>query len=81
VSRGTLSELVEAFTGREVKGEIVVLVDRAAPEAASGEELEAALARALDQMTVKDAVAKVSADLGLPRGQVYKAALKKGQEP
>ena len=80
VTRGSLADLAETFAGREVKGEIVLLVDRAVAEAASGDDLDAALGKALEGMTVKDAVAQVATDLGLPRAQVYKAALAKGKD-
>nr|WP_074219873.1 16S rRNA (cytidine(1402)-2'-O)-methyltransferase [Rhodovulum sp. ES.010] len=76
VSRGALGELAEGFGGREVKGEIVVLVGRGARAAAGADEMEEALRAALSRASVKDAVAEVSAALGLPRRQVYQAALK-----
>jgi 16S rRNA (cytidine1402-2'-O)-methyltransferase len=78
VSRGALSKLAADFADRDVKGEIVVLVDRERGPAASMDEMEAVLQSALKEMSVKDAVAMVAADLALPRGQVYKAALKLG---
>ena len=55
----------------------VVLVDRATAEM-SVEDMDHALEQALESLSLKDAVAKVSADLSLPRGQVYKAALARG---
>lgn len=76
VSRGTLAELAEAFDGRDVRGEIVVLVDRAAPVQAGEAEMEAALEQALAEMSVKDAAAVVAERLGLPRREVYQAALR-----
>ena len=75
VSRGTLAELATRFAEREVKGEIVVLVDRAAPVAADAETLEATLGQALRSMSVKDAASFVSQTLGVPRKIVYKLAL------
>ena len=80
VSRGTLGELAAAFATREVKGEIVVLVDRAGPVRATEAGLEAALRQALTGQSRKDAVAAVSAALGLPRREVYQAALALGAE-
>lgn len=79
VSRGTLGELAAAFEGREVKGEIVVLVGRGTAEAAGADEMETALRAALARASVKDAVAEVATALGLPRRQVYQAALKIGE--
>jgi 16S rRNA (cytidine1402-2'-O)-methyltransferase len=79
VSRGTLETLAAAFATREVKGEIVVLVDRAAPEAATEASIEAALDAALASMSVKDAATFVSQTLGVSRKIVYRIALDRSQ--
>jgi 16S rRNA (cytidine1402-2'-O)-methyltransferase len=75
VSRGRLSDLAAGFAGREVRGEIVVLVDRAAPEAATEATIGKALDDALVTMSVKDAATFVSQTLGVSRKIVYKIAL------
>ena len=75
VSRGTLDELNAAFSDRSVKGEIVVLVDRAHGEVVSDQSMEDALQDALKTMRIKDAATVVSEALGLPRRKVYQAAL------
>ena len=75
VSRGTLGELAEAFAGRAVKGEIVVLVDRLGDRVVDGASIEAALRDALAHGSVKDAAAEVAAALNLPRKEVYRMAL------
>lgn len=75
VSRGTLDELVEAFSDRSVKGEIVVLVDRSRVGAVSDQSMEDALLEALKTMRIKDAATVVSEALGIPRRKVYQAAL------
>ena len=75
VSRGTLGDLAAAFAGREVKGEIVVLIDRAAAPAADVATVEQALDKALGQMSVKDAAAAVALAFGLPRRDVYQRAI------
>ena len=80
VSRGTLGELANAYSGRVVKGEIVVLVDRAGEVKIDAETVEAALSMALAQMTVKDAAAAVAEAYGLPRREVYQLALKMGSK-
>jgi 16S rRNA (cytidine1402-2'-O)-methyltransferase len=80
VSRGTLADLATQFDGRDVKGEIVVLVDRAAVPSASAETLEAALDKALAQMSVKDAVASVASAYGAARRDVYQMALELGKK-
>ncbi|AXX99122.1 16S rRNA (cytidine(1402)-2'-O)-methyltransferase [Profundibacter amoris] len=75
VSRGTLAELADAFAERSVKGEIVVLVDRARGVRVSDQLMEDALREALKTMRLKDAATTVSEALGLPRRKVYQAAL------
>ena len=77
VSRGTLAELVAAFDGRDVKGEIVVLIDRAAERVADAATVEQALDQALTHMTMKDAAAAVAQAYGLSRRDVYQLALKR----
>ncbi len=76
VTRGTLAELSAAFADRSVKGEIVVLVDRASARAADPAEIEAMLREALECHSTKDAAGIVAEALGLPRRQVYQIALK-----
>jgi 16S rRNA (cytidine1402-2'-O)-methyltransferase len=75
VTRGTLGDLAAAFAEREVKGEVVVVVDRAAAAVASAETLDEALEKAMKTMTVKDAAAEVARALALPRRDVYQRAL------
>lgn len=73
--RGTLSELAEATASRSLKGEVVVLVDRGQKPELDPELLEGLLKDALKTATVKDAVAKIVSQTGLPRRQVYQLAL------
>lgn len=75
VLRGSLGELAADVEGREIKGEIVVLVDRAPPAAATEETIGTALDAALQTMSVKDAATFVSQTLGVSRKIVYKIAL------
>ncbi len=75
VARATLGELAAQFANRSVKGEIVVLVDRAPERVVDAETMEAALRVALRDHSVKDAAAAVAADLGLAKRLVYQAAL------
>ncbi len=75
VSRGTLDELNAVFSVRSVKGEIVVLVDRAHRETVSDQTMEDALRDALKTMRIKDAATLVSEALGIKRRKVYQAAL------
>lgn len=80
VSRGTLDELSAAFSDRTVKGEIVVLVDRAHGIAVSDQSMEDALCEALKTMRIKDAATVVSEALGIQRRKVYQAALELGKD-
>ncbi len=80
VARGTLGALAEDFAQREVKGEIVVLVDRAAEVAASPASIETALENALGTMSIKDAATFVAQTLGVSRKIVYRIALDRSRE-
>ncbi len=80
VSRGTLDELSAAFSDRTVKGEIVVLVDRARGIVVSDQSMEDALREALKTMRIKDAATVVSEALGIQRRKVYQAALELGKD-
>ena len=75
VVRGSVAELNQVFAERSVKGEIVVLIDRARGEGADAATMEEALADALKSMSVKDAANAVSEALSIPRRTVYQAAL------
>ena len=74
VLRGDLGELSSRLEGRQLKGEVVVLVDRGHDEVAE-ETMEAALRRALETMSLKDAAATVAEAYGIKRRKVYQAAL------
>lgn len=75
VRRGTLAELAMGLAGQEMKGEVVLLIDRAEAAVADGKTLDAALRIALAAMPVSAAAAEVAQRLGLPRRQVYQRAL------
>lgn len=79
VLRGSVADLAEELDGRDLKGEIVLVIDRgvAAPEDVP---MEAALRRALEEMSLKEAVAVVTEAYGLPRRRVYQAALELEKE-
>ena len=81
ILRGTLAELSESLTGRDLKGEIVVVVDRATPVQASAQTVEDALRDALKTLSSKDAAAEVAQAFGLTRRDVYQLALSLGQRP
>ena len=78
--RGPVGELARIYAETDPpKGEIVLLVDRAR-ERPGPEMRDAMLKEALETMTVKDAAKQVSEALGLPRRDVYQAALSMGKE-
>lgn len=79
-ARGTLGSLAESYADRKVKGEVVVLIDRGEGQKADAAQIEDALRTALADMSVKDAAAKVSSALNLPRRDVYQAALALSRE-
>lgn len=79
VTRGTLGEVLATYDGRDVKGEIVLLIDRGAAVQADQVDVEAALDRALDSMSVKDAAAAIADAYGLARRDVYQLALSRGR--
>lgn len=75
VRRGTASELVE-WAEAGVKGEIVVVVEGAAPVAASAEDAGAQVHALVDGgMRLKEACAEVAAATGLSSRDLYQQAL------
>ncbi|MBO9478313.1 16S rRNA (cytidine(1402)-2'-O)-methyltransferase [Shimia sp. R11_0] len=76
VLRGTLDELARDLPERQIKGEIVVLIDRQRGEAASEADVEAALKEALETLSVRDASDAVAKAYGINRRKVYQLALK-----
>lgn len=79
VTRGTIAQLRDQCAGRDMKGEFVLVIDRAVAGAADAETVERALDRALDEMTVKDAAEAVAEAFSLSRREVYQMALKRGK--
>lgn len=75
VLRGTLAELAKATAGRELKGEIVLILDRGQAEKQSEADVESALRQEMQDHSLKEAVALVSARMDLPRREVYQLAL------
>lgn len=78
--RGSLADLRDSLAGRELRGELVVLIDRAPDQAAGEADLDAALRRALRDHRVKEAAAMVAEALNLPRRDVYQRALRLSEE-
>lgn len=74
VRRGPLSDLVAGCEAEPPRGEIVLVIDRDRATADS-DTVEAALARALTEMSMKDAAQMVAEAYGLKRRDVYQMAL------
>ncbi|MCK0168088.1 16S rRNA (cytidine(1402)-2'-O)-methyltransferase [Jannaschia sp. S6380] len=75
VRRGSLDALAETYAEEGARGEIVVVVDRAAPREADPEAIRDALRVALADGSVKSAAKDVSDMFGVPRKLVYDMAL------
>ncbi|MEX3313638.1 16S rRNA (cytidine(1402)-2'-O)-methyltransferase [Sulfitobacter sp. PS-8MA] len=80
VQRDTLENLAEIYLGKAPKGEVVVLIDRGRSESVNQLDLDTDLKRALQEHSMRDAVDLVAKAHGLPRRQVYQAALALGKE-
>lgn len=79
VIRGSLAEVAAAIAGRDLKGEIVLLLGQAAARDASV-DLDAMLRAALAGASLREAVDSVTGATGLPRRQVYQRALALAKE-
>jgi 16S rRNA (cytidine1402-2'-O)-methyltransferase len=75
VIRGTVTDVAAQIADRDLRGEIVLLLDRPAAVAVDGDGLDLALRGALAVTSLREAVAQVVAETGLPRRQVYQRAL------
>jgi 16S rRNA (cytidine1402-2'-O)-methyltransferase len=76
VRRGDLATLAGDYAAAdEPKGEIVVVIAPPTAEQVRDDDVDAMLRSALDRVSVKDAVAEVTAASGLPRRAVYQRAL------
>lgn len=75
VRRGTLPELAAHYAGHAARGEITLVVGPPPEPAPDAAAMPALLARALSNQPMRDAVDAVAAATGLPRREVYRAAL------
>ena len=81
VRRGTLASLADDLGEAGLRGEVVLVVDRPVAETAgAADAVEELLRDRLQRLTVKAAVLDVTAVTGLPRRQVYDAALRLSAE-
>lgn len=76
VRTGDLVALSEAYAIETPRGEIVVVIDRAAPAEVDEASLRAALAAAMEGGSVKSAVKDVSERTGVSRKLIYDLALR-----
>ncbi|MCE8512089.1 16S rRNA (cytidine(1402)-2'-O)-methyltransferase [Ruegeria pomeroyi] len=79
VRRDTLADLAEALAEAPVKGEVVLLVDRARSGPVKESDLEQDLLAALETHSVRDAADLVARMHDVPRRPVYQLALKLGK--
>jgi 16S rRNA (cytidine1402-2'-O)-methyltransferase len=81
VRRGALETLAREYAdGAETRGEFVIVVQPPAENISQVDDLDALLRRALDRVSVKDAVGEVATATGLPRREVYQRALELAKE-
>lgn len=79
--RGSLSELADAFKGRQAKGEITLVVGPPGAEEPDWTRADRLLRQALAFMPVRAAVDLVAEALSLPRQETYARALVLKQQP
>ena len=79
ISRASLADLVFAFADREVKGEVVIVIDRAEAAAINNADVEHALAAALQVHSVKEASQIVAEKFGMSKRDAYQMALRLGE--
>ncbi len=72
---GTADELVAHFEQTPAKGECVVLIERAVPQAVDTLDLDALLRAEMAQLSLRDAARAVALKTGLPRKTLYDRAL------
>ena len=75
VQSGTLATLANLYASAAPKGEIVVLIDRAAATDVNEKDIDQAIQSALNDMSVKDAASFVADALDQPRRRIYQRAL------
>ena len=79
--RGTLGELAAHYASHEAKGEIVILIGKAAEEEKNPADIDALLTARLRHLTLRDAVAEVAEMMGIPKKEIYARALALSSPP
>ena len=76
VRRGTVEQIIDLHANQEApKGEIVVLVGPPLPRTLDTATIDEALQKAMRTLSLKNAVAEVSTDLGVARRDCYQRAI------
>lgn len=75
VVRGSIEQVRQSVTGRELRGEIVLVLGRRAQTPQDAAALDSALEQEMKGQSLRAAVDAVSTRTGLPRRVVYQAAL------
>jgi 16S rRNA (cytidine1402-2'-O)-methyltransferase len=76
IRRGRLAELADYYRGAgPPRGEAVIVVGPPEPSEPDRAEIEGRLRAALAELGVRDAAAKLAAETGLPRSELYRRAL------
>ncbi len=75
ILRGSLGTLAQDLQTRELRGEVVVLVERGDSLAVSFDDLEGELRVAMETVSLRDAAELVAGKLGLKKRDVYQRAL------
>ena len=82
IARGDLSTLAAATAGETLKGEIVLVVGPGQAQPVSDEKINARLAEALNDMSLKDAAKALADELGVPKARIYALGIKaKDRDP
>jgi 16S rRNA (cytidine1402-2'-O)-methyltransferase len=76
IARGTLRALAADGAGRSLKGEIVIVIGPAEPQAVSDEMINARLNQTAEDMSLKDAAKAIASELGVPKSRVYALGVK-----
>jgi len=75
VFRGPASEVMQQIPQAGLRGEVVLLIDRAGAAVVDEGDLESALRGLLDEMSLRDAAAVVAERYGIPKREAYQLGL------